>query len=195
MSDDVGSSREIILDSLGKLWWVALVRGLLLLVLGGYAFTAPALTAVAYMKVAGVFIVLDGLLAVVAGLIGETESRGLTLGRGAIGILFGGLVYVFAPVVAGLMITILLLLLAIAAITNGFMEIVVAVRHRKEIDGEIWMVLAGVISILFGVVIALRPLVAGLVALQILGVFAILAGVSQVVFAFRLRHTTNQLRG
>lgn len=184
-----GTSREIVLDAIGRLWWVALVRGVLLVLLGGYAFLQPELTAVVYMQVVGIFIVLDGVLAIVAGLMGETEtdSRMWTIGRGALAILVGGLVTALAYFVAAFTLTFMAILLAITAISNGFMEIVVAIRHRKEIDGEGWLVVAGLLSIAFGVIIAIAPLDFGLILLQVLGVFAILAGVWLILLAFRMK--------
>jgi uncharacterized membrane protein HdeD (DUF308 family) len=89
----------------------------------------------------------------------------------------------------GITALVLLFLIAVWAITTGIMQIVGAIRLRKEIDDEWLLIAGGVLSVLFGIVLVLQPRV-GLVALvSIIGAYAILYGLLEVWFAWRLhRH-------
>ena len=73
------------------------------------------------------------------------------------------------------------------AIVVGVMEIVGAVRLRKEIEGEWLLALGGILSIVFGLIIAFRPVVGAIGAVWGLGAVAIATGITLVALAFRLR--------
>jgi len=67
------------------------------------------------------------------------------------------------------------------------MEIIVAIRERKEIRGEGWIILSGVFSILFGIVLVMAPLLSLALFIRVCGVFAILFGIMCIYSAFKLR--------
>jgi len=73
-------------------------------------------------------------------------------------------------------------------IVGGISEIVTAVRLRKVINHEWLMVVAGIISVLFGVLLILQPAVGALAMIWWIGGFAIVFGILLVALAFRLRH-------
>jgi uncharacterized membrane protein HdeD (DUF308 family) len=73
------------------------------------------------------------------------------------------------------------------------MEIVGAIRLRREIEGEWALILAGVLSVIFGVLLAVIPAPAGLLSLTwLIGVYAIVFGVIMLILAFRLRGLAGQ---
>lgn len=185
--DDRAQLRQEVLEAVAALWWVPLVRGVLLIALGGYALLMPGLTLTAYMVVIGVFVLLDGILAIVAGLFGWVESRGWAIARGVIGILIGLYVLAHPAIVGVVAVWILVLLLAAQSIVCGVLEIVTAVRERQEIEGEWWLVLGGLLSIAFGVILLSWQQIAAVMLIQVLGAFAIIAGVVLIVAAFKLR--------
>jgi len=67
------------------------------------------------------------------------------------------------------------------------LEIVAAVRLRKEIEGEFWLILAGAVSIAFGVLLLTRPGAGALSVLWLIGGYAIASGVILIALAFRAR--------
>jgi len=175
------------LVEISKLWWLVLLRGVLLIALGVYALTAPGLTAVIFTQVLAVFVLLDGLVAIVAGAIGWAEARVWTIVRGLIAILAAAFVIAHPLVMGVLAATVLLIIFAVQWIIGGMVEIAVGVRQRKEIDGEWWLIIGGVLSIVFGALLLASPILAGMVLIQVLGVFAIVFGVLLVVASFRVR--------
>lgn len=174
-------------QALGRLWWLPLVRGILLLLLGAYALFRPGMTMVALTQVVGVFIVIDGILAVIAAAIGEVPSRGWVIVRGILEVLVGVFVFANPLIVAGITATVLIYALAFSSILFGVMEIVAAIQDRKQIQGEGWLILAGVLTVLFGIVLLAAPIAFGLFMVRVLGFFAIVSGIVLIVFAFRLR--------
>ncbi|MFC7338623.1 HdeD family acid-resistance protein [Haloferula chungangensis] len=171
----------------GARWWVLLLRGLLLMVLGIYALFNPGLSLMAWAFAVGCYLIADSVLALVAGFSGRSESRGWTIARGILGILAG--VFVLGHPLAFGAIAALSVIFIIAgwSIFGGVMEIVAAIRERKNIRGEGWMILNGVFSILFGVVIAMAPLLAASLFIRFCGVLAIVLGIVAIWGGFKLR--------
>ncbi len=62
-----------------------------------------------------------------------------------------------------------------------------AIRLRKVIENEFFLALAGLASILFGIILIARPGAGILSMIWLVGTFAIAFGVLQVILAFRLR--------
>lgn len=193
MNEATASPREILAGAIGSLWWVPLLRGIFLLILGGYALFQPGMTVAVLTQVVGIFLIADGVLAVVAGIVGGVPSRGWTIVRGVLAILIGAFVFANPVLVAGVTATFLLYLLAFAAIAMGVLEILAAIADRREIEGEGWLILGGVLTVLFGILLLIAPLSFGLLVVRILGIFAILSGISLIAFAFRLRKVGKKL--
>ncbi len=69
------------------------------------------------------------------------------------------------------------------AIATGIFEIIGAVRLRKDIDNEWMLIVTGVLSVLFGVILFVRPGAGALGLLTVIGIYAILRGVSLIGLA------------
>jgi uncharacterized membrane protein HdeD (DUF308 family) len=187
--------RERAAKAIGSLWWLPLVRGALLVVLGGYALSRPGMTVAVLAQVIAIFLIADGVFAVLAGILGDVPSRGWTIVRGALAILAGIFVFANPVLVAGITATALIYLLALTAIVSGILETFGAIRDRNQIEGEGWLILGGVFTVIFGVLLLIAPLSFGLLVVRILGIFAMISGISLIMFAFRLRGLGKQLKG
>ena len=181
------SVKERAATAISGLWWLVLLRGIVLIILGGYALAKPGMTLVGFTHVLGIFVLVDGVLAIMAGVLGWTESRGWTIVRGLLGIVIGGFVLGHSAVVGAIAATIVVLVIAFQAIIGGILEIVVAIKERKQIDGAGWLIFSGVLSVIFGLLLLAAPLASTLVLIRILGVFAIVFGIALVSNSFRLR--------
>jgi uncharacterized membrane protein HdeD (DUF308 family) len=86
-------------------------------------------------------------------------------------------------------VTALVLLLFIAgwAIATGIFQIIGAIRLRKEIDNEWLLIAGGVLSVLFGLILAVQPQTGALALLFVIGFYAILYGITLVWLSLRLR--------
>jgi uncharacterized membrane protein HdeD (DUF308 family) len=103
--------------------------------------------------------------------------------RGLLGIGVGILAFVEPGVVA----LAVLFYIAIWAIATGMLEIATAIRLRREIEGEWLLILSGLISVVFGVVLIARPGSGALALLWLIASFAVAFGVVLVILAFKAR--------
>jgi len=191
--ESFASPRQRVAEAISAVWWLILLRGILLLVLGGYALFRPEMTVLALTKVLGIFVLIDGVLAILAGILGWTHSRIWAILRGILAIVIGIFVFGHAAVVAGITAMVIVFVLAAYSIASGILEIVAAIRERKEIEGEGWLILSGVLSIIFGLILAAAPLTSSMILIRILGVFALCFGIVLIALAFRAKNLAKNL--
>ena len=162
-----------------------IVRGLIGIVIGVLAFLWPGLTMAILVGIFAVYAFVDGVTNLVLGFTGTTrrERSWASVFQGLIGIAAG--VIAFAR--PGITMLALLWLIAAWAIVTGILEIVAAIRLRREITGEWMLMLSGILSVLFGVLIFGFP-GAGAVGISwMLGAYAAAAGIALVALGIRLR--------
>ena len=164
-------------------WWVLLIRGIAAVIFGLAALLWPGPTLYVLIIFFGAYALVDGVFAIVAGIRGTGSRRWLLLAEGVLGVL-AGLVAFFYPDITAL---VLLYVIAFWAIFTGILEIVMSISLRREIENEWLMGLGGVLSVLFGVVLAALPGVGLLSLVWLIGIYAIVFGVAQIVLAFRVR--------
>lgn len=107
---------------------------------------------------------------------------------GAVSILFGILVLVWP----GMSLGILVIFVGIWAIILGILQIMASVRHRAVPNsGWVWGIIGGALAILFGILVLIRP-GAGLVSIiWIIGIWAIVWGITLIVLGVQLRKAAN----
>jgi len=175
-------------------WWIVLLRGVIALLLGTYAMWRPAATLVALVTVMAVFWLVDGVFLLVAALSGRTANKKwwVVLLRAIIGIL-AGLAVLGRPLVATLFVEwVLVYVLAFLCLFSGTLEIITAIRLRKEIDHEWSFIIGGVLYIAFGLLLLHAPLLSAFVLTQFVGFLAGVLGLLLILFSFRLRETSSE---
>jgi uncharacterized membrane protein HdeD (DUF308 family) len=179
-------------DTLSRAWWLLLLRGLVAVVFGIICFAQPGISLASLVLVFGVYCLADGILGVWTAISGgkDNEHRWLLLLWGLLGIGVGVLTFM-AP---GLTALALLFYIAIWAIATGVLEIVAAIRLRKEIDNEWLLLLSGIASVAFGVLLVARPGAGALTVLWLIGAYAFVFGVLLLMLAFKTRKFVNKLK-
>jgi uncharacterized membrane protein HdeD (DUF308 family) len=81
------------------------------------------------------------------------------------------------------------------AIATGVLDIAIAIRLRKAIRGEWLLLLAGIVSIVFGVLVFLFPGAGALALVWLISVYAIASGILLLIVAFQLRRHPEQAWG
>lgn len=176
---------------MSKYWWVALVRGVLAILFGLLALAWPALTFATLVLLFGAWALVSGVTLLVGAFGGREHGPDwwMMLVQGGLGVAVGIMTF-FEP---GLTEVALLLYIAVWAMATGVIEIVTAVRLRHEIEGEGWMILNGLISVLFAFVLMASPGSGAMALITVIGIFALFVGVLLVGAAFRLRGLRTKL--
>lgn len=176
---------------LARYWWTTLFRGIAWIAFGLIVLALPGVSLVALTLLVGAFLLVDGVTRIISGVGGHRTSEHwwVLLLTGAAGVVVGLLTFV-DPAMTALA---LLLYLAVWAIATGLLEIVVAIQVRHEITGEGWLVLSGLLSIAFGILLVVRPGVGILSVLGLVAGYAIAFGALLVVLSFRMRYLLRQV--
>lgn len=171
------------LNALTTNWWAWLLRGILAIIFGVIAFTQPTTTALALVYVFGIYAIAEGVLNIWAALSGRADSKFWYIIWGLISIIAG--IIAFAnPILTGIT---LVIVIGAWAIVTGIFEIIAGVKLRDEIEGEFWLILAGILSIIFGILIWRNVAVGALTIVWLIGIYAILFGITMIALAFKVK--------
>ena len=174
-----------LLDNLTRNWWLLLLRGLAAIAFAVVTWFWPGLTIAVFILLFGAFAFADGILGVWGAITGPKgdSDRWILLLWGIAGLATGAAAFL-AP---GLVTAFFVFLIASWAILTGILQVVAALRLRKQITGEWVLVAAGLASVAFGVVMAMNP-GAGAVALSwLVAAYAFLFGILLVVLSLKVK--------
>ena len=172
------------LEKLQKNWWLIAVRGILGILFGLVALFSPMVIIFSLLTIFSLFAVLSGVFIVTLAILGEVDNRMIRIIEGIIFIAVGAIV-IFNPVSAlgGLMIFI-----AAWAILSGLLEIFGAIKLRKIISNEWYMILNGIISIIFGIIMFANLIEGAAVLMMVFGAFMLLSGIFILVLSFKIKN-------
>ncbi|GAN34828.1 MAG: HdeD family acid-resistance protein [Candidatus Brocadia sp. AMX2] len=176
---------------LARNWWVLLLRGIIAIIFGVLVWVLPWISLVVLVLLFGAYALVDGILGVWIAIMGrkEHEDWWVLLLWGLIGIGVGILTFLVPDVTA----LALLFYIAAWAIATGVLQIVAAIRLRRQIKGEWMLILGGLASVVFGVLLMAQPFAGALALLWLIVIYAVLFGVLLVILALRVRTFGNQL--
>jgi uncharacterized membrane protein HdeD (DUF308 family) len=174
-----------VVNVIARNWWALLIRGIVAIIFGILAFIWPGATILAIGILFGAYAFVDGIFAIIATVrAAEAGERWWPfLIEGIVGIVIAAITFY------DIRITLLALYLTIAAwaFVTGIFEIVAAIQLRKAIANEFWLILGGIASIAFGVLMVIFPLIGALALIWLIGTYAIIFGIIMIAFSFRLR--------
>jgi uncharacterized membrane protein HdeD (DUF308 family) len=176
----------MILEKLAPFWWAFVLRGVLAILFGIGTYIAPGISLAALVLLYGAYSLADGVVASIAAFAKRNAGEPFpwaVLFIGLAGIVAGVLTFMYP----GLTALILLYFIAAWHVVRGIFEIVVALRLRNEIEGEGWLIAGGVLSVLFGLLLYVRPGAGALALLWMIGMFALLLGVILIALGFKLK--------
>ena len=175
----------MLIETLKRHWWVPVIRGIVAIVFGIIAFTHPGLAATTLVLFFGAWVLIDGIFRVV-GAIGHRASDpdwGWHLVIGLLGIIVGLLTF-HAPGITALA---LVIYIAAWALMIGASEIAIAIKMRREIKGEWFLILMGLASIVFAVLLLWNPIAGAAAVIWLIAWYAVVMGVLAIFFGCRLR--------
>jgi uncharacterized membrane protein HdeD (DUF308 family) len=166
-------------------WWALLLRGLVALLFGVLTFVWPEISLTALVFLFGAYALADGLFAVALSLRSPEGYRHwwALLLEGVFGVAAGVLAFAWPGITA----LVLLYLIAAWALVTGVSEIAAAVYLRRVVSGGWLLTLGGIVSVLFGVLLAVWPATGALAVLWLIGAYAMLFGTLLIALGFRMR--------
>jgi uncharacterized membrane protein HdeD (DUF308 family) len=175
---------EAMIAVLAKNWWAVGIRGVLGILFGLIALFVPGATMLSLVLVFAAYAFVDGAFAIVSAVRAarERERWGYLLLEGIVDIAAAA-VAVLWP---GTTVVAFVFVVAFWAIFTGVLELMAAFR-LDFIDGRGWLIFGGIVSVLYGVLLIVAPMIGAVVLTWWLGAYALVFGVCLVVLAFKLR--------
>ena len=165
----------------GVPWWLVLIEGVALLILGVLFIAEPRMTTTVVVWLLGFYWLIVGILKIVS-IFQDNSMWGWKLFAGLLGI-FAGIVVirhpVWAPMVVG---SALVIVLGIQGIIIGIISIVQAFKGAGWGAG-----ILGAISIIIGLILLANVWLFTFSLPWVLGILSIVGGIVAIVAAFRLR--------
>jgi uncharacterized membrane protein HdeD (DUF308 family) len=169
-------------------WWMVALRGVIAMLFGIAALIWPRIALAALVLLFGAFALMDGLIAAAVAILSRHDFEGwwMWLLEGSVGLAIGMATFIWP----GLTARVLLYLVAAWAIVTGVLEIMAAIGLREIIE-RVWLLgLDGILSVILGVLLLIRPVAGALAVTWLIGLYAILVGVLLIALALELRSMT-----
>ena len=169
---------------LAQNWWAIALRGVFAIIFGIIALLMPGATMLALVLLFAAYLLVDGIFAIIAAVRAarRQERWGWLIFEGLVDLVTGGIAAVW-PLIT---IVAFALLMGAWAIVTG--ALLLGASYRLNIPYGRWlMALAGAISVIWGVLLIIWPLIGALVLTWWMAAYALIFGVAMLVLALRLR--------
>lgn len=181
------------IKSISSNWWAFIIKGFLALIFSVLAFIMPVTAILALAIVFGAFALADGIFGIIASVrkIRKGKRWGWLIFSAIISIL-AGIAVIVSPLIATVVIaSFLWASISFWSIFVGISEIITALRLRKEIKGELWMIFSGLFSVILGAIILwmfiTQPEDVLLASGWLLGINAFLSALTYFFLGFKLK--------
>jgi uncharacterized membrane protein HdeD (DUF308 family) len=170
-------------DSPARYWWLVLIRALAAILFGVLALFWPAAAILSFLLMFAAYLVIDGAFAMTAGVraIDRHERWGFFIAEGVFDLVLAAAIVIFpgAAVFGFVWFT------AIWAVATG-VSMIAAAWHMERAHGRWWLVLGGVLSVIWGAFLVFLPLLGATILIWSFAAYAILFGLLLLAAAFRL---------
>jgi uncharacterized membrane protein HdeD (DUF308 family) len=164
-------------------WWSLLIKGIVAVIVGILALTRPGSMMGLAISLLGIFVLIVGIVATVGALMHrkEYDKWVVMLIPGLVGVVIGIIALAQPAVIAA----IIVYLIALWALIHGISEIYGALRQREEARGEWVPLIVGITSVIFGILLLVKPLTAGAVFTWLVGLLLLIMGAFWLLLAYR----------
>lgn len=176
---------------LSRGWTMMLLRGLAAFTFGILTWVIPDYTIQTLVYLFGAFALVDGILGTWGAVAAhkEYEDWGVLLLWGLVGVGVGILTFVVPTVTAGA----LVFYIALWAVATGILEIVAGIQLRREVKGEWLLILGGLVTVAFGVLLMIQPEKGAIAIVWLIGLYAVTFGGILMTLALRTRKFVDEL--
>lgn len=171
--------------TISRNWWMLTLRGVVAILFGVLTWLQPAISLTVLILTFGVYALADGVIGAWAAISGrKTESHWWAWLLWSLVSIVAGILAFTSP---GLTALVLVYYIGFWAIASGVIEIFAGIRLRKAIQGEWLLMLGGLLSVLFGIVLLTRPAAGALAVLWLIAAYAVAFGIVLVLLGRKLR--------
>ncbi len=180
------SEARAIVREVSSIWWIVLVVGVIFVGFGLVMLFNVAAGAQAVAIIVGAFLIFDGIIGLItAGQNGGSKGVGIALG---IVLIIGGIVVAAWP---GATFLVIAIVWGITIVVGGITRIVGSIVLKGR--GWGWVLAIGIAELIVGIAALVWPHVTAYVILLLIGIYAIIAGLLQIVLAFELKKVPERL--
>jgi uncharacterized membrane protein HdeD (DUF308 family) len=175
---------ELMIVALAENWWAIAIRGVLGILFGLVALFLPGATMLSLVLLFAAYAFADGIFGIVSAVRAAREGQrwGLLVLEGLVNIATAAIAVLWP----GITVITFVLLIAVWAILSGALMLGAAFRLGSG-DGRWWLVLGGLVSLIYGVLLVVAPMIGAVVLTWWLGAYALVFGVALIVLAFKLK--------
>lgn len=165
-------------------WWLVLVQGILAIAFGVVAIAFTNATLLTIMVIFGIYVIVDGVLALYAGIRNREEGWGWLLFQGIAGLAVG-IIALRYPSTTAIAFT---LVIAFWTLVVGAIRIWGSFELRTlGARGWGWALIAGILTALFGLALVINPGYGSATLIWLIGLTVAVFGIALVVNAFLVR--------
>ena len=166
--------------------WSVLLRGIIAIIIGIFALTYPKMTLSILVGLFGIYVFINGLLAIIFSLYGrqyQDKNWWFYLAEGLFGLAIGIIVFTL-PVITSM---VLIYLIATWAIITGLIQIFAYIKLQKIFQHEVLILISGLLSLIIGIILFRFPLGGIMTVTWIIGLYVLIYGILCIVSALGTR--------
>lgn len=175
------------MKSLKKIWWLIAVRGVFAIIIGLFALIWPGITFEVLILILGLYILIEGIVATLAGLTSIGSKHWLLLFlEGIVGIVIGWILFA-KPWDIILTLPLFIQIFGIWIILTGILRVIFSMGIRQSAKNEFFMILSGILSVVIGIILFTQPITGLLLLIWLFGFSAIFTGILFIAFAMKVK--------
>jgi len=179
------------LETISSRWWLMLVRGIAGVAFAIAAVIWPQITLPVLTILFGVYALIDGVFALAAATSPLADGRWWALLiEGILGIVVAFLVFTQPAMSQAAFV----IAVGLWSLFTGVLEIIAGIQLRDIVENEWMYVFAGIVSILFGVLVLRYPVAGAIGVVWLFAGYAFIFGVLAIALSYRLQQLHSKLQ-
>jgi uncharacterized membrane protein HdeD (DUF308 family) len=175
------------LKPLSTLWWLMVFFGVVSLGVGIFFIASPHETLATFTVIAGIFLLLDGALAIIASIFGKGEGRGLLATIGVLSFI-AGLLLIKHPFNT---LIVFVMIIGVWFVVSGIVRVISGFSEREGRGGNFAM---AAIDLIAGAVVLAWPDLSLSTLAVIIGIVLVIRGIASIFLGFELRGAIKEVK-
>jgi uncharacterized membrane protein HdeD (DUF308 family) len=176
------------LQRFASLWWLVVLFGVAVFGIGVFFVASPHETLSTLTVIAGIFLLVDGVLAIIGSILGRGDGRGLLALIGVLSVI-AGLVLIKKPFGT---LVVFVLIFGVWFIVAGVVRFVAAFG---ELEGRAGNIAIAILDIIAGIVILSWPSIGLATLAVIIGISLLIRGTLFIIAGWQLRELGRAIAG